>query len=61
VVEGNAPEDGPPLTDDPDLVAEARRAVYALYDQGYIDDNSATATLLAIGIGIRRLRDAASE
>jgi hypothetical protein len=57
VVEGNAAEDGPSLTDDPDPVAEARRAVYALYDQGYIDDNIATATLLAIGIGIRRSRD----
>ena len=61
MVEGNAAEDNPPQLDDQDPIAEARRAVYALYDQGYIDDNSATATLLAIGIGIRRSREAASD
>ena len=41
-----------------DAVAAARQAVRDLYEQGMIDDNHATAALLAIDLGRDRVRRA---
>jgi len=39
-------------TDDP--VRAARDAIWRLFDDGLIDDDSATLALLAIDVGVRR-------
>jgi hypothetical protein len=35
-------------------VQEARRAIWRLYEQGYVDEDMATAGLLAVDLGTRR-------
>jgi hypothetical protein len=34
----------------------ARNAIYTLFELGYIDEDRATAALLAVDVGIRRVR-----
>jgi hypothetical protein len=36
------------------LVEEARLAIWRLFEEGYVDENMATAGLLAIDLGMRR-------
>lgn len=46
-------------------VQEARAAIWRLFEQGYVDEDMATAGLLAVDLGTRRSRhpeaDAAGE
>jgi hypothetical protein len=35
-------------------VQEARAAIWRLFEQGYVDENMATAGLLAVDLGTRR-------
>ena len=49
-----------PTTGIPPLVREdplelARAAIWRLFEEGYIDDDMATTSLLAIDLGIRRM------
>jgi hypothetical protein len=49
-----------PTTRIPPLVREhplelARAAIWRLFEEGYIDDDMATTSLLAIDLGIRRM------
>jgi hypothetical protein len=37
-------------------VQEARAAIWRLFEQGYVDEDMATAGLLAVDLGTRRLR-----
>jgi hypothetical protein len=37
-------------------VQEARRAIWRLFEQGYVDEDMATAGLLAVDLGTRRSR-----
>lgn len=44
-------------TEDPGTVSpvdEARVAIWRLFEEGYVDEDMATASLLAIGLGTRR-------
>lgn len=49
-----------PTTGIPPLIREdplelARAAIWRLFEEGYIDDDMATTSLLAIDLGIRRI------
>lgn len=37
-------------------MAEAKQAIWRLYERGYVDEDTATASLLALDIGSRRQR-----
>jgi hypothetical protein len=47
----------PASTADP--IEEAQQAIYGLFRDAYIDENHATAALLAIGVGSRRVKGGA--
>ncbi len=38
----------------PNLVDEARTAIWRLFQEGYVDEDMATAGLLAVDLGTRR-------
>ena len=42
-------------------VQEARTAIWRLFEQGYVDEDMATAGLLAVDLGTRRSRRAETE
>ncbi len=42
------------ITAKSDPVAEARVAIWRLFEQGYVDEDMATAGLLAVDLGTRR-------
>ncbi len=55
---GQHDADAPP----PSPVSEARVAIWRLFEEGYLDEDGATASLLALDLGTRRrLRQAAGE
>jgi len=43
-----------PVPDQASLVDSARLAIWRLFQEGYIDEDMATAGLLAIDLGMRR-------
>jgi hypothetical protein len=45
-----------PSDDQASLVEAARLAIWRLFEEGYVDEDMATAGLLAIDLGIRRTR-----
>jgi hypothetical protein len=52
-------EDRPPGLTDP--VHEARVAIWRLFQEGYVDEDMATAGLLAVDLGTRRARRKSAE
>jgi hypothetical protein len=42
------------MTENPALVEAARVAIWRLFEEGYVDEDMATAGLLAVGVGTRR-------
>jgi hypothetical protein len=42
-------------------VVAARQAIWRLFEEGYVDENMATAGLLAVDLGTRRVRIHAAE
>ena len=50
----------PPQTDSTP-VQEARTAIWRLFEQGYVDEDMATAGLLAVDLGTRRSRGPGPE
>jgi hypothetical protein len=45
-----------PAPDQSNLVEAARLAIWRLFQEGYVDEDMATAGLLAIDLGMRRTR-----
>jgi hypothetical protein len=45
-----------PAPDQANLVEAARLAIWRLFQEGYVDEDMATAGLLAIDLGMRRTR-----
>jgi hypothetical protein len=54
----DAKEVSPPPSP-PDPVEAARQAIWRLFQEGYVDENMATAGLLAVDLGTRRTRSRA--
>jgi hypothetical protein len=53
-VDGEPEADQPGAAEDAELPQAARAAIWQLFEQGLLDENSATAGLLAVDIGLRR-------
>ena len=49
-------EDRAPDRTDSDPVDAARLAIWRLFQEGYVDEDMATAGLLAVDLGTRRVR-----
>ena len=54
------PDESPPLLET-DLPKAARTAIRQLFEQGRIDENTATVGLLALDLGLRRSGDQGAE
>ena len=53
----NDPEaDQPGAAEEPEPPEAARAAIWQLFEQGLLDENSATAGLLAVDVGMQRRR-----
>ena len=50
----HASEEAPVTSTTSDPVAEARVAIWRLFQEGYVDEDMATAGLLAVDLGTRR-------